>query len=83
MTSVCVCLLIFTKLMILCQGRHCGVLCGNMVVPDCLIDLVRSFHDGMVATVEVGGKEAPPFQVRNGLRQGCTIASTLFIYLVF
>ena len=32
-------------------------------VPDCLIDLVCSFHDGMVATLAVGGEEAPPFQV--------------------
>ena len=48
-------------------------------VPDCLIDLVCSFHDGMVTTVAVGGEEAPPFQVRNGLCQGCTIAPTLFI----
>ena len=48
-------------------------------VPGCLVDLVRSFHDGMAATVAVGGEEAPPFEVRNGLRQGCTIAPTLFI----
>ena len=33
---------------------------------------MRSFHDGIVATVA-------PFQVRNGLRQGCMIAPTLFI----
>ena len=31
--------------------------------PDCLIDLVHSFHDGIVDTVAVGGEEAPPFQV--------------------
>ena len=48
-------------------------------VPDCLVDLVHSFHDGMVASVVVGGKEAASFEVRNGLRQGCTIAPTLFI----
>ena len=45
-----------------------------MYLHDCLIDLLHSFHDGMVATVTVGGEEAPPFQVQNGLRQGCTIA---------
>ena len=39
---------------------------------------MRSFHDGMVASVVVGGEEAPSFQVRNGLHQGCTIAPTLF-----
>ena len=34
----------------------------------------------MTATVVVGGEEAPPFEVRNGLRQGCTIAPTLFFF---
>ena len=48
-------------------------------VPDSLVDLVCSFHDGMVATVAVSREEALPFEVRNGLRQGCTIAPTLFI----
>ena len=50
-------------------------------VPDSLADLVRSFHDGMAATKAVGGEEAPPFELRNGLCQGCTIAPTLFILL--
>ena len=48
-------------------------------VPNCLVDLARSFHNGMVASVVVGGEAAPSFQVRNGLRQGCTIAPMLFI----
>ena len=33
----------------------------------------------MSATVTVGGGRSEPFSVRNGLRQGCTIAPTLFI----
>jgi len=48
-------------------------------VPGCVVELVSSFHDGMVATVAVGGEKAPPFEVKNGLRQGCTIAPSLFI----
>ena len=32
----------------------------------------------MTATVTVGGGKSEPF-VQNGLRQGCTIATTLFI----
>ena len=31
-------------------------------VPDHLIGLMCSFHDGMVATVVVGAEEAPPFR---------------------
>jgi len=45
-------------------------------VPDCVVDLVRSFHDGMVATMAVSEEEASPFEVRNSLHQGCTIVSS-------
>jgi len=66
--------------MILCHGKHFGVFCGNMV---CLIVwliwCIQSFHDGMAATVAVGGAEAPPFEVRNGLCQGCTIVPTCIL----
>ena len=44
-----------------------------------MIDLVRSLHDGMSATVTAGGGRSEPFSVRNGLCQGCTIVPTLFI----
>ena len=53
-------------------------------VPDCLVDLLHSFYDGMAATVSVGGEDATPFEVRNILRQGCTIALTSFIlYFIY
>ena len=42
-----------------------------------MIELVRSLHDGMSATVTAGGGKPEPFSVRNGLHQGCTIAPTL------
>ena len=48
-------------------------------IPEKLIALVRSFHEGMLATVTVRGEESSPFSVTNGLRQGRTIAPTLFI----
>ena len=45
-----------------------------------MIELIRSLHDGMSATVMVGGRWSEPFLVQNGgLHQGCTIAPTLFI----
>ena len=36
-------------------------------VPDVIIELVRSLHDGMSATVTAGGGRSEPFSVRNGL----------------
>ena len=32
-----------------------------------MIELVRSLHDGMSATVTVGGGKSEPFSVRNGM----------------
>ena len=48
-------------------------------MPDVMIELVRSLHGGMSATVTAGGGRSEPFSVCNGLHQGCTIAPTLFI----
>ena len=37
-------------------------------------------HKGMRVEVMVDGQMTPKIEVRNGLRQGCTIALTLFNY---
>ena len=51
-------------------------------IPPTLIAIVRSFHDGMEASVLAPGGETEPIQVRNGLRQGCIMAPVLFnLYL--
>ena len=42
-----------------------------------MIQLVRSHHDGMMAEVTVDGHVAPEFEVRDGLRHGCVLASTI------
>ena len=43
-----------------------------------MLSIVRSFHEGMHAEVKVGSTTTESFEVRNGLRQGCTLAPTLF-----
>ena len=47
-------------------------------VPEVLVEIVMSFHEGMEARVRVGDKLLDEIEVRNGLRQGCTMAPTLF-----
>ena len=47
-------------------------------VPESLIKIVRSFHEGMEARVRVGEELLEEIEVKNGLRQGCTMAPTLF-----
>ena len=47
-------------------------------VPPHLLQLIRSLHVGMRARVRVGGGYTEDIFVNNGLRQGCTLAPTLF-----
>ena len=47
-------------------------------VPDCTINIIRSFHEGMCAKVHTGGESVQEIPVKNDLRQGCTIAPVLF-----
>ena len=46
--------------------------------PAKFIAMVRQFHDGMLARVQNDGEFSDPFPVRNGVKQGCVLASTLF-----
>ena len=43
-------------------------------VPDLIIDIIRSLHEGMKAQVRVSGEMSEKINVENGLRQGCTLA---------
>ena len=44
--------------------------------------MIRQFHDGMIARVLVNGEASAPFDVTIGVKQGCVLAHTLFLYLV-
>eukprot|EP00117_Sycon_ciliatum_P039014 scpid35652/ scgid3339/ Craniofacial development protein 2; p97 bucentaur protein len=47
-------------------------------VPPAMLRIIQSLHNGMTASVRVDGKLTDPITVRNGLRQGCTLAPMLF-----
>ena len=40
--------------------------------------IVRQFHDSMQARVQNDGEFSEPFEVTNGVKQGCVMAPTLF-----
>ena len=50
--------------------------------PDLFVDIIRSFHEGMVARVQEQGHTSEPFSVTNVTNQGCVMAPLLFT-LVF
>ena len=45
--------------------------------PEKVINIIRSFHDGMQALVVEGGLESAPFKVDNSVKQGCVFAPLL------
>ena len=48
------------------------------------IAMVRQFHDGMQARVQNNGEFSEPFEVTNGVKQGCVIITpTLFSMMCF
>ena len=49
--------------------------CG---VPTRMLGIIQSFHQDMNAEVRVGSAMSESLEVKNGLRQGCTLAPTLF-----
>ena len=42
-------------------------------IPDCVINIIRSFHKGIYTKVHIGGKSLEQIPIKNGLRQGCTM----------
>ena len=51
---------------------------GRLGVPGVLVNIVRSFHQNMNAQIRLDGELLEGIGMNNGLRQGCTIAPTLF-----
>ena len=55
-------------------------------VPPALINIIRSFHDSMTASLPLPDVEVDHIDVRNGLRQGCCMAPVsfnIFMWAVF
>ncbi|CAB4013064.1 Hypothetical predicted protein [Paramuricea clavata] len=46
--------------------------------PPRFITMIRQFHDGMQAHVLDDGNQSSPFEVTNGVKQGCVLAPMLF-----
>ena len=51
---------------------------GKVGCPDMIINIIRSFHDGMVGRVIDKSTISDPFPVNNSRKQGCVMATRLF-----
>ena len=46
--------------------------------PGLFVDLIASLHKDMKASVSLKGEFSKPFDVQNGVKEGCVLAPTLF-----
>lgn len=49
--------------------------------PPQLHNMIRSFLDGMKATIQYEGSMSEPFDIKRGVKQGCVLTPTLFSIL--
>ena len=49
--------------------------------PPQLHNMIRSFLDGMKATIQYEGSMSEPFEIKRGVKQGCVLTPTLFSIL--
>ncbi|PFX13771.1 Craniofacial development protein 2 [Stylophora pistillata] len=59
-------------------GLHCGKFFKNLVFPRKFVTQIRLFHDSMTGLVLSGGEASEPFEITNGVKQGCVLAPVLF-----
>ena len=68
----------FTKAFDTVNREALWLILGKLGCPEKLISILKLFHHDMKTTLNIGGKLAEPFTVENGVKQGDTLAPTLF-----
>ncbi|XP_076042061.1 uncharacterized protein LOC143025963 [Oratosquilla oratoria] len=54
------------------------VILSKLGCPEKFVNLIRQFHDDMTGQVLSGGEVSEPFNISNGVKQGCVLAPILF-----
>ena len=68
----------FTKAFDLVSRKGIFTLPQSIGCPPKLQRMITSFHEGMQGTVQYDDSSSDPFPIRNGVKQGCILAPTLF-----
>ena len=54
------------------------IILSKLGCPSKFINLIRLFHDGMSGSILCDGDTSSPFNISNGVKQGCVLAPVLF-----
>ncbi|XP_076054495.1 uncharacterized protein LOC143033187 [Oratosquilla oratoria] len=54
------------------------VILSKLGGPEKFVNLIKKFHDDMTGQVLSGGEVSEPFNISNGVKQGCVLAPILF-----
>ncbi|KAL6486773.1 hypothetical protein MHYP_G00033990 [Metynnis hypsauchen] len=54
------------------------VILQRLGCPRKFVQMIRQFHDNMTGAVLSGGEASDPFEISNGVKQGCVLAPILF-----
>ena len=68
----------FTKVFDKVSRNGLYIILSKLGCPEKLLNIVKSFHDGMKASLIYEGMESSQFDVKNGVKQGCVLAPVLF-----
>ena len=55
---------------------------NNVLIPDKITDIIRSFYDGSRCAVRYGGEIGEWFEIVTGVRQGCVLSPMIFAIVV-
>ena len=61
------------------NGEAFWLILRKLSCPEKLTSILKLFHHDIKTTLNIGGKLAEPFTVGNGVKQGDTLAPTLFV----
>ncbi len=51
-------------------------------IPPKLLRLIKAYYSSTKMKVRASGSDSMPYEIRSGVRHGCTLSPTLFNYII-